>query len=194
MYDAIINLKNSDCRSLGVVLVQQIDRTVIIVIIGVVAAVLAVGITMVFLQIDKTIIIALISVIGGVLPVGISYVLTKNKEIDANIRQEKTKRYDDLIDALMLVVRGGFETFANDPELFNNFNMSYHRASAYASDPVLRKCNDLLIEITKGVKSGKLTPGAADKIIDTINEIYTAIRQDINPRARYFRVYTLWTE
>jgi hypothetical protein len=46
-------------------------------------------------QIDSSIIVALISVLGA----GISYALTKNKEINENIRQKKTERYDDLIGA-----------------------------------------------------------------------------------------------
>lgn len=175
-------------------LVQPIDQTIIIVIIGIIAVVLAVGITMAVLQIDNAIIIALISVIGGVLPVGISYVFTKRKEIDANIRQEKTKRYDDLIDVLTMIVGDGFKTFADDPKLLNNFIKTYYRASAYASDHALEKCNDLLTEINKGAKTGEITPDASSKLVDIINEIYAAIRQDINPRARYFIVHTLWTE
>jgi hypothetical protein len=138
------------------------------------------------LQIDQTIIVALISVLGGVLPVGMSYVLTKNKEIDFDIRQKKTQRYDDLIDTLTII--------ANDHKSMNNFIMAYNRASAYASDPVLEKCNDLLTGFKKEAETGVLTPAGSDRIINIINDVYKAIRKDINPRARYFKVHTFWAE
>lgn len=138
------------------------------------------------LQIDQTIIVALISVLGGVLPVGMSYVLTKNKEIDFDIRQKKTQRYDDLIDTLTII--------ANDHKSMNNFIMAYNRASAYASDPVLEICNDLLTGFKKEAETGVLTPAGSDRIINIINDVYKAIRKDINPRARYFKVHTFWAE
>ena len=143
------------------------------------------------LQIDQTIIVALISVLGGVLPVGMSYVLTKNKEIDFDIRQKKTQRYDDLIDTLTIIITSGF---ANDHKSMNNFIMAYNRASAYASDPVLEKCNDLLTGFKKEAETGVLTPAGSDRIINIINDVYKAIRKDINPRARYFKVHTFWAE
>jgi hypothetical protein len=91
-----------------------------------------------------------------------------------------------------MVVKDGFERFASDPKLMNNFITRYHRASAHASHFVFEKCNDLLTEITKETETGELSSDAANKLLDIINDIYTAIRKDINPRARYFRVVTLW--
>jgi hypothetical protein len=140
------------------------------------------------LQIEA-IIIALIGVLGGVLP----YVYTRNKEINASIRQEKIKRYDELIGALRMFFRKGFE---NDPEIMNEFSKTYVKASAYASDLVLEKCNDLLTGFTKGVdtKTRVMTAEAANKLLDIIEDIYAAIRKDINPKARYFKVRTFWAE
>jgi hypothetical protein len=76
----------------------------------------------------------------------------------------------------------------------DKFIMTYHRASAYASDLVLEKCNELLTGFAKEAETGVLTPAAANKLIDIINDIYTAIRKDINPKAHYFRVGTFWTK
>ncbi len=146
---------------------------------------------MLVLQIDQTTIIAIIGVLAAVLPVAISYVLTKKKEIDFSIRQKKTERYDDLIGALTLIIRSGF---VGDHESMNDFIMAYNRASAYASDLVLEKCNDLLSGFTKEAQTGVLTPAAGDILIDIINDVYKAIRKDINPRARYFEVGTFWAE
>jgi hypothetical protein len=171
-------------------LALQINQTTIIAI-GVLAAVLAVAISMFVLQIDQSIIIALIGVLGGVLPVGISYMLTKNKEIDFGIRQKKTERYDDLIGALTEITKSGFTIEYN---LMNDFIMAYNRASTYASDPVLEKCNDLLAGLKKEAETGVLTPEGSDRIIGFINDVYTAIRKDINPRARYCKFVTLWAE
>lgn len=141
---------------------------------------------------SEAIIIALIGVLGGVLPVGISYVYSKNKEINASIRQEKIKRYDELIDDLTLFFKKGFES---DPEIVNNFSKTYVRASAYAGDHVLEKCNDLVngfTEFTKGTKTGEMTPQTSNNLLDIINDIYSEIRKDINPSARYFKVHTFW--
>lgn len=88
-------------------------------------------------RIDQTSIVALIGVLGTVLPVGISYVLTKNKEIEAHVREEKTKRYDDLIGALVKIVRS--RPLDDDP--LDNFITAYDRAMAFASDLVLERCN-----------------------------------------------------
>ena len=142
-------------------------------------------------QIDPGIIIALIGVLGGLLPVGMTYVLTKRKEINANIREEKTKRYDDLIGALAAIVQSGF---TNDADSMNKFIMSYNKASAYASDLVLEKCNDLLGAFEKETQAEEFTPEGSDRIIAIVNEVYGAIRKDINPRARYPRVRTFWAE
>jgi hypothetical protein len=148
-------------------------------------------ITMLVLQIDPSIIVALIGVFVGVLPVGMTYVLTKRKEINANIREEKTKRYDDLIGAVTAIVTSGFR---NDADSMNKFYMAYNKASAYASDLVLEKCNDLLTRFKKESDTGVLTSEGSDRIIAIINDVYGAIRKDINPKSRYLRVDTFWAE
>jgi hypothetical protein len=51
-----------------------------------------------------------------------------------------------------------------------------------------------LTGFAKEAETGVLTPAAANKLIDIINDIYTAIRKDINPKAHYFRVGTFWTK
>jgi hypothetical protein len=51
-------------------------------------------------QIDQNILIAIIALIGTlagtVLSLGIPYLLSRNKEIDAAIRQKRTERYEEL--------------------------------------------------------------------------------------------------
>jgi len=141
------------------------------------------------LQIDPGIVVALIGVFAGALPVGLSYVATKNKEINANIRAEKIKRYDDLVGAITAIVMTGFE---NDHKQINHLVSANNRAHAYASDLVLEKCNDLLDAMTKEVQTGVLTPDGSDRIIAAINQVYVAIRKDINPKAKYSDVRTIW--
>jgi hypothetical protein len=150
-------------------------------------------------QIDSSVIVALIGVLGGVLPVGITYVVTKNKEIDANTREERTKRYDGLISALVTFIDdlNRIQTgYADKPErdTVTNFIMAYHRSSAYASDDVLEKCNKLVTLMIN--KEGKSEDHDIDLDIeavkDRIIDIYEAIRLDINPKAKYSKVIALW--
>jgi hypothetical protein len=142
-------------------------------------------------QIDQNIIIALIGVLGGVLPVGITYVFTKRKEINANIREEKTKRYDGLISALVTFIEdlNIIETGYADkpkPDTVTNFIMAYHRSSAYASDDVLKKCN-IFVRMTDNPEKFEL-----DDIRNGMKDIYKAIRLDINPKAKYTDVGVIW--
>lgn len=141
-------------------------------------------------QIDQAIVIAIIGVLAAVLPIGISYVLTKNKEIDFSIRQEKTERYDGLIDSLVVMVgkigiieRGDDTKF--DSETVSKFITAYHRASTYASDLVLQKCNDLVLELMK-------QKGETEELKDRVIDIYGAIRRDINPKAKYSTIGVMW--
>ena len=140
-------------------------------------------------QIDPTIIVAVIGILAAVLPVGITYVFTKNKEVDLSIRQEKTKRYDTLIDALNMLV-GNIDKKSLDEkdirEIINRFITGYNRASTYASDLVLERCNDLAVEI---MSKREDNVGIKYCIID----IYEAIRMDINPKAKYHSLYAFWT-
>ena len=149
---------------------------------------------MLVLQIDQSSIIALIGLLGTVLPVGISYVLTKNKEIDASIRQEKTERYDNLIDALVMIARSK----PDDDDALNNFNTAYNRAMAYANDCVLERCNDLhawileqkLLENQNHLEKADMGQLRTQRNA-LINGISKAIRLDINPKAKYFRTLAL---
>jgi hypothetical protein len=146
-------------------------------------------------QIDPTIIVALIGVFGGALPAVITYFFTKNKEVDFSIRQEKTKRYDDLMKALFAFVKqvntykeeGHHKMFV---DAINDYMSAYHRASAFAHDDVLRKCNDLHDEIEGGPEDSAEYVAA---LTDHIRDIYKAIRMDINPKAKYSSVEALWT-
>jgi len=153
---------------------------------------------MLILQIDQSVIIALISVLGGILPVGITYVFTKNKEVNATIREEKTKRYDDLIEALAKIANvvhiSKPKSIVDHNELLvnvlNNFITAYHRASTYADDLVLQRCNELASEITKQKETHE---AYANALVDHIRDVYEAIRLDINPKAKYSKVAALWT-
>ena len=142
-------------------------------------------VTVLVQQIDPAIIVALIGVFAGVLPVGITYIITKNKEINANIRQEKTKRYDSLIDALAMIVSDIYRKPPNttgtldiDVVSVNKFINAYNRASTYSSDLVLERCNDLTLAL--GKREAKIT-----QVRNLIIGVYEAIRLDINPKAKY---------
>lgn len=143
-------------------------------------------------QIDQSSIVALIGLLGTVLPVGISYVLTKNKEIDVGIRQEKTERYDVLIGAVVRLSKSN----PGDQEAFDNFTTAYNRAMAYASDLVLKRCNEfaLLLEDQAIESESELLDetGVLERNRH-IAAIFAAIRFDINPKAKYSAIGPLWT-
>lgn len=90
-------------------------------------------------QIDPTIVVAVIGLVGAVLSVSLPYFFARNKEINASIRQERTRRYDDLIEALAAM----YNAVSNpvDKKVLHgtvkNFVTAYNRASTYASDQVL---------------------------------------------------------
>ena len=148
-------------------------------------------------QIDNTVIIALIGVFGGVLPAVLSYWFTKNKEVDFSIRQEKTERYDDLMKALARMYRVVNSYNGEDEshrkmlyDSIHDYQSAYYRASTFAKDNVLKRCNDLHDEILKdrGEEDDFLGP-LTDRIVD----IYKAIRKDIYPRAKYYSVNAVWS-
>jgi hypothetical protein len=137
-------------------------------------------------QIDPTIIVAIIGVVGAILTVGLPYVFTRNKEVDLIIRQEKTKRYDELIGVLIKI---NDITYRSDQaklffNVFNNFAAAYLRASTYSSDDVLKRCNDFNYELRKPETD-------TNAIRRRISDIYGAIRRDINPKAKYSKVWAL---
>ncbi len=152
------------------------------------------------LQIDLNVIIAIIGLLAAVLPVGLPYILSKNKEVDASIREQKTVRYDELINAIAIIVRDidkieGDHASTFEDATINNFIAAYYRASTYASDLVLERCNDLIGEINKQEGSDiKTLKERIDfqKVQVRILAIYEAIRLDINPKAKYSKVQVLW--
>lgn len=153
---------------------------------------------MLILQIDQNIIIAVIGLLGAVLPVGLGYIYTNHKEFNESIRQERTKRYDDLIEVLIKI---GSILHTYRPEnvthrkllssIMHNFVSAYHRASTYASDLVLEKCNELVAEMLKKKESEKIY---VRDVMDRIVAVYVAIRLDINPKVKNSKVNALWTK
>lgn len=151
-------------------------------------------------QIDINVVIAIIGLLGAVIPVGFSYLQSKNKEVDASIQQQKTDRYDGLIRAIEMMFRdiveietGRAPTYKGDT--INNFITAYYKASTYASDLVLKSCNDLIMEIKQ--REGSDIKELKDQIDfegvqGLILDIYKAIRLDINSKAKYSMVQVLW--
>jgi hypothetical protein len=152
-------------------------------------------------QIDPTVMAAIIGLIGAILSVGLPYVFTRNKEIDLSVRQEKTQRYDELI-ASLIDFTGDVERIEQDSAYVWNFNTltkfikAYHRSSTFASDDVLEKCNELVNLLMgepeksdmKETKEGTGTEGIKTHIVN----IYKAIRLDINPKAKYLGIAIMW--
>ena len=138
-------------------------------------------------QIDQSSILALIGLLGTVLPVGTTYVFTKRKEINANIREEKTKKYDALLTSLTKLVGKSvgkpdtdiIQNILSNDAAIDDFVMAYYGAAAYASDSVIEACHNFFMSVTsKTIDTAK--------IILQVSDIYSAIRFDINPRAHLF--------
>jgi hypothetical protein len=138
-------------------------------------------------QIDQSILIAIITVIGTlgatVLSLGIPYLLTKNKEIDESSRQKRTERYEELTVSLAKV--GSSDIYGDvSLSLMNDFIMAYYKASAYADDSVIKACNRFLKSIGDNESEAEIT--------QRITDIYTCIRQDINPNASPVQSIAFW--
>src|SRR5437867_12846469 len=127
-------------------------------------------------QIDPTITVAIIGLIGAILSVGLPYVLTRNKEIDLSIRQEKTQRYDELI-AAVIALTGDVLRNEYEYNILTDFIKAYHRSSTYASDEVLAKCNELVNLLMQAPD--------IEGIKNCILNVYEAIRLDINSKSKY---------
>jgi hypothetical protein len=134
-------------------------------------------------QIDPTITVAIIGLIGAILSVGLPYVLTRNKEIDLSIRQEKTQRYDELI-ATVIALTGDVLRNEYEYNILTDFIKAYHRSSTYASDEVLAKCNELVNLLMQAPD--------IERIKICILNVYKAIRLDINPKAKYSGIALIW--
>jgi hypothetical protein len=129
------------------------------------------------IEIITTVITAAVTI----LVVGLSYVASKNKEIDADIRQKKQKMYDELVEALTAVVK----TLWNDEKAMDAFILAYNKTSAYASDEVVDACQEFFIHLINKEKNNSM-------LTKRINKIYNAIRKDLNPKAKEFK-YQLYT-
>lgn len=131
--------------------------------------------------VSDEIIVALIGVAATVLTVGLPYVWSKNKEIDADIRQKKQEMYDRLVETLTSVVKSRCAI----KEDMDAFLLAYNKSSAYASDEVVHACKDFFIHFINQEKDDSM-------LTKRINAIYNAIRKDINPSAESFE-YQLYT-
>lgn len=133
-------------------------------------------------QLTGYVIAAILTLIGTLIVTVVSYVLTKRKEIDAIIRQNKIQRYDELVRSLTIVVKEKLDT---NP--VKDFVTAYNRASTYANDQVIEACNEFIEAL------GRKEPD--DEIItNLVNAIYAAIRRDINPKARNINFKTFFVE
>jgi hypothetical protein len=123
---------------------------------------------------------AIVGDVVTILVVGLSYVSSKKNETNVNIRQKKQERYDELVEALTTIVK---TLWTNEKDM-DAFILAYNKTSAYASDEVVNACQAFFIHlINKEKDDGMLTK--------RVNEIYNAIRKDINPKAKPFRLLIL---
>ncbi len=85
--------------------------------------------------------------------------------------------FDDLLSSLT-----DFVNNPSDTEKLYEFILAYYRAGAYASNTVLKGCYEILSSLEKSTVSNepyRITEGM-------INDVYNAIRKDINPRESPF--------
>jgi hypothetical protein len=66
----------------------------------------------------------------------------------------------------------------------NDFIMAYYKASAYADDRVIEACDNFFKSLAKNDNEEIITK--------QITEIYSAIRQDINPKAGRMKSVAFW--
>jgi hypothetical protein len=62
--------------------------------------------------------------------------------------------------------------------------MAYYKASAYANDRVIEACDNFFISLSK--------KDSEEIITKRITDIYSAIRQDINPKAGKMKSVAFW--
>lgn len=133
---------------------------------------------------ETEIIIASIGAFGSSLAVILGYFFTKKTEIKADLRQNKMKRYDDLVHSLTELIR----THAT-PEATQEFINAYYSVGGYASRSVLDACFKLLSSLEK--LEDKPLP-SINYIFAEVENIYNAIRKDTldQTEANYpFRAY-----
>lgn len=119
--------------------------------------------------------------IGGIIVSALAGIVlnhqNKKKEIELKTREEKLTRYDELISSLTMYYMNASE------ESTKNFIHAYNRATGYASAGVLEACNKLLRSTVKQSMKRRGEELDSDK---HINNIFNAIRQDINPKEPTF--------
>jgi hypothetical protein len=125
--------------------------------------------------------VATITAAATILSVGLPYVWSKNKEINADIRQKKHEMYDGLVETLTAVVKN---LWTSEKDM-DAFILAYNKSSAYASDEVVHACKEFFIHLINQEKDDSM-------LTKRINAIYNAIRKDINPSAELFE-YQLYT-
>ena len=132
-------------------------------------------------MVSDEIITAIIGAAVPILVVGLSYVSSKNKEINAHIRQKKQEMYEGLVETLTAVGQSLYENKEN----MDAFILAYNKASPYASDEVVDACQTFFIHLMNNKKDDGL-------LVSRINGIYDAIRKDVNPEAKSFK-FQLYT-
>lgn len=146
---------------------------------------------------EKEIITAIISLVVAVVGAILAYLFTKIRERQAELRQAKMKRYDDLVGCLTKLVQNS--TNNNKKEVMeagSEFIDAYYRAGVYASKDVLDACVSLFMKL----KDSKPLPLKSVKDIETpVDSIYNAIRRDalgLKPKEpdQPFRAYHLREE
>lgn len=121
--------------------------------------------------------VAIIGAVGTVVAALATYLFTKNEERQAELRQAKMKRYDDLVGCLTQLVqnRAGIrKVYDEDRYTGGEFIDAYYRAGAYASKSVLDACHKLLEEL----ESLEIPLKSIAEIETSVDGIYNAIRKD----------------
>lgn len=81
-----------------------------------------------------------------------------------------------------------------ETDTITKFIIAYHISSTFASDDVLRRCNELVASMvnTGRIQNEFQLKEAVEAVKDRIINIYQAVRLDINPKAKYLKIGTLW--
>jgi hypothetical protein len=145
-------------------------------------------------MVETEILVGITGAIGAVLAASIPYYLTKRNEIAINIQKTKLERYDDLLQKFVLWLQSKEELDKEKSAI--EFVMAYQRASSYASPKVLTAIEEYIsfrraptetIEDFDAAYLRKVTEVAREKI----DNIFIAIREDIQPAEPDFRFHSL---
>ena len=124
---------------------------------------------LILLALEQTdILVGIIGAIAAVLAASLPYYFTKKNEIAANIKKNKLDRYDDLLKKLTTYLQ------KNDSDSLGEFILTCNRASSYANHETL----NAIIAYLDSIKTKE-----PNKDVRThVNEIFLAIRKDVNPK------------